>query len=160
MESRLPNPWRPIQTNSNVLQAHKFSSHFSDDDEHHLLYWSGSRVALSVTNSFLSVCTIRHDWHLGSLACTACTGVSSRTSLLHYDLLRSTMTCSAPLWLIPLHYDSSHSTTNFLPYHDIMTCSIGYKVTPLQGYVSRVFFIHSTTIWTILFLSPLPSTSA
>ena len=68
----------------------------------------------------------------------ACTGVSSRTG---YDAFCSTMT-----------------------YREITYCTmtsqfpVGYKATPLQGYVSRVFFIHSTVIRTVFssLLYPLP----
>ena len=46
----------------------------------------------TVTNSFLPLyCTILHNWLPRGLACTACTGVSSRTGPV------MTMMCSAPL---------------------------------------------------------------
>ena len=43
--------------------------------------------AVIVTNSFsFPYCMIRHNQHLEGLACTACTGVSSRTGPLYYLL--------------------------------------------------------------------------
>src|SRR6266478_310907 len=88
-----------------------------------------------VTNSFLFFlyCTIRYDRLPRGLACMACTGVSSRTG---YDAFHSTMTCPAPITYCD----------DYLSYHDIISPSVGYKATTLQGNVSRVFLVHSSTI--------------
>src|SRR6266446_9558550 len=69
-------------------------------------WWDSDLRRVVLRTLFFSLyCTIRHNQLPRGLACMACTGVSSRTSstitmtylfhyVLHYDLLRSTMTHS------------------------------------------------------------------
>ncbi len=74
------------------LNAHEFQSGFC-------IWWESPCGCLLQTSFFLSLPAVRYDpirYHRlpRGLACTACTGVSSRTG---YDVLRSTMTRSTPL---------------------------------------------------------------
>jgi hypothetical protein len=46
MESGISDPGGTIQTNGNVLWAHKFASNVSDDDEHYILTQSTRRMVL------------------------------------------------------------------------------------------------------------------
>ena len=48
MESHLPYSGRTIWTYHNVLWSHQFPSHFSNNDEHHLLDWSHTRMAIGL----------------------------------------------------------------------------------------------------------------
>ena len=46
MESGLPNTWRAIWANSNVLRTHELTSYLSDDDEHNLQTTGNVRMVL------------------------------------------------------------------------------------------------------------------
>ncbi len=141
--------WKNLACNILALQEDPHI-HTKFSKVHNIWFYSKPTLVRCYELSFPFNCTIwltiRYDRLPRGLACMACTGVSSRTGYdvfrLYYDPFYSTMTRSAPLW---------HTVRPpTVPWHHKPL--VGYKVAPLWGYVSRVFFVHSTAIRTILLL--------